>query len=54
MNRTVFANDVVTANLDFRFSFRRKRDVLRQRANDRAVANEISGADCDFAFDHDV
>ena len=54
MNRAVLADDVVVSDLDFRFPFRRKGNVLGGRANDCAVPNEIAGADRDVAFYHDV
>ena len=54
VDRAVLADDIVVPDFDFRFSFRRKRNILRWYANDRAVSDEISAADRDVAFDHHV
>jgi hypothetical protein len=54
MNRAVFANDILIANLNPRFSFRRERNVLRRRANNGAVSDEITGPDSDFSLNHDM
>ncbi len=52
MDRAVFADDVVVADFYHRFSFRRKGKILRWRANDRAVSDEVSAADRYLSFDH--
>src|SRR5947199_7630637 len=54
MNRTVFTNNVVIADLDLGFSFRRKRKILRRRANNRAVSDKIVGAHRYIAFNDHV
>jgi hypothetical protein len=54
MNRTVFTNHVVVSDLDLRFSVRRERKILRRGANDRAVPNEIAGADRDISLNDNV
>ena len=54
MNRAVFADDIVVADLHFCFSFRRKGNILRRRTDDCAVPDEIAAPDCDFAFNHYV
>jgi hypothetical protein len=54
MDSAVFANDILIANLDPRFSFRRERNVLRRRANNCAVSDEITAANGDFSFNHDM
>jgi hypothetical protein len=54
MNGAVFADDVVVADLDLRFSLGRKRYILWRRTDDRAVSDKISRADRDFSFNHDV
>jgi hypothetical protein len=54
MDGAVFANDVLIANFDPRFSFRRERKILRRRANNGAVSDEITSADDDFSFNHDM
>ena len=54
MDGAVFANDILIANLDPRFSFRRERNVLRRRANNGTVSDEITSADDDFSFNHDM
>src|SRR5918996_3883948 len=54
MDRAVFANDILIANLDPRFSFWRERNVLRRRANNGAVPDEIVCADRRITFDHNM
>jgi hypothetical protein len=50
----VLADDVVPPNFNLGVSFWRKRNILRRRADDRAVADEISVSSYDLAFDHHV
>src|SRR5438105_7962181 len=54
MNRAVFANHVLVSDVDLRFSFGRKRKVLRRRADDCAVSDEIAGAYYDLSFKNRV
>src|SRR6266516_5512853 len=54
MNRAVFANHVVVSDLDFRFSFRRERKILRRRANNRAMPDEVVSPDRDISLDDNV
>jgi hypothetical protein len=54
MNRTVFTNHVVVSDLDFRFSFQRERKILRRRADNRSISDEIAGADRDISLNHNV
>jgi len=42
MNRAVLADDVVVSDVDPRLSLRRERNILRRRANDCAVPDEIA------------
>ena len=50
MNRAVFADDILVPDLDLCFSIGRKRKILRRRADDCAVSDEIAGAYCDLCF----
>src|SRR6516162_4382389 len=52
MNRAILADDVVVSDLHSRFPFGRERNILRRRADDCAVSNEISAPDCDLAFNY--
>src|SRR5436190_11102566 len=54
VDRAVLADNIVVPDFHFRPSFWRKRNILRWHTDDRAVSDEISTADRDFAFDHDV
>jgi hypothetical protein len=54
MDGAVFANDILIADLDPRFSVWRERNVLRRRANHGAVSDEITSADGDFSLYHDM
>ena len=54
VDRAVFADNVVVSNLHSRVSFRRERNVLRRRANHRAVSDKIAAADYDLSFNYDV
>src|SRR5215211_7059135 len=54
MDRAVLADDIVVPDFDSRLSFRRKRNILRRRTDNRAVSDEISAADRDLALDHHV
>ena len=54
MDRTVFADHVVVSDLDLRFSFRRERKILRWRANNRALSDEIASANHDISFNDNV
>jgi hypothetical protein len=54
VDRAVLTDNVVVPNFNFGFSFRRKRNILRWRTNDRAMSDKISAAYCDLTFDHHV
>jgi len=54
MDRTVFADHVVISDLDLRFSFRRERKILRRRANNRALSDEITSANHDISLNDNV
>src|SRR5207249_8990984 len=54
MNRTILANDVVVSDFDLRFSFWRKRKILRWRANNRAMSDKIARSDRYIAFNDHV
>ena len=54
VDRAVLADDITVPDFDFRLSFRRKRNVLWGHTDDRAMSDEISAADRNFTFDHDV
>ena len=54
MDRAMFANDVVVSNVDFRFALGQKGEILRRRADDRAMSNEIGRADRDVTLNYNV
>src|SRR4051812_12706679 len=54
VDRAVLTDNIVVSDFDFRLSFQRKRNILRWHTDDRAVPDEISAADRNFSFDHDV
>ena len=54
MNRAVFANHVLVADVDPGFSFGRKAKILRSASDDRTVTDEIICADGHITFEDDV
>ena len=54
MDRAVFTNHVVVSDLDFRVSFQRERKILRRRADNRSMSDEVVGADRDISLNDNV
>ena len=54
MDGAMLPNHIVVPDLDLCFSFRRKRQILRCRADNGAMSDKVTGPDRNAAFDHDV
>src|SRR4030095_2830769 len=50
VDRAVLADDITVSDFDTRLSFLGKRNILWRHTDDRAVSDEISTADRNFAF----
>src|SRR5437879_632364 len=52
MNRAVFTDHVVGANLNAALCPRIKSEILGRRADHRPVTDHVAGSDCDASFEN--
>jgi len=54
MDGAMLPNHIVVSDRDLCFSFRRKRQILRCRADNSAMSDKVTGPDRNAAFNYDV